>query len=146
MSDFITDLISHFIEKHKITQNWVSARKSSTCGYHTRKTELYGRGNSIHLEIVPCFWQHRNLPQENWSLCEYRVQLSQGRPNYHLVMIMRKKRFHRLNEAKHLSGSNFLQLHLYSPRSAVSSSVRAPFHPKHTYAVPKMSEASFQHT
>lgn len=77
---------------------------------------------------------------------EYRVQLSQGRPNYHLVMIMRKKRFHRLNEAKRLSGSNFLQLHLYSPRSAVSSSVRAAFHPKHTYAVPKMSEASFQHT
>lgn len=47
---------------------------------------------------------------------------------------------------KHLSGSNFLQLHSYSPWSAVCSFLHAPFHPKYTCAIPWISETPFQQT
>ena len=93
---------NHFTEKNKITWNCISARKSRTCGHHTRKTGLRIGESSSPLETVPGFWQRRNLPPENWSLCECKVQpglVCQGRPNSHLVMIMRKEGFHRLKQS-----------------------------------------------
>lgn len=101
MSDLVRDLII-FLKRIKLHEIESQLDNPGHNGHHTRKTGLCRGESSSHLETATCFWQHRNLPQENWSLCECKVQPSlvcQGRPKYHLAMIMRKEWLHRLKQS-----------------------------------------------